>query len=99
MPYVGTPHEYLNYTRLAYDKFSGIVMNGQTLDMSRSYPRGSFQDIFGWIKYATPGGDVVYNQTTCQAWSLYAPAIFEAGFASEDVAKGGCPGLPGPGRR
>ena len=74
MPYVGTPHEYLNYTRLAYDKFSGIVMNGQTLDMSRSYPRGSFQDIFGWIKYATPGGDVVYNQTTCQAWSLYAPS-------------------------
>ena len=28
-----------------------------------------------------------------------AAAIFEAGFASEDVAKGGCPGLPGPGRR
>ena len=28
-----------------------------------------------------------------------AAAIFEAGFASEDVAKGGCPGVPGPGRR
>ena len=65
----GTGKDFMNYSILATSNFSGLVINGETLDAS-SAGEPPFRNLFEFLQVAQDGGMVTINGTALQAWTL-----------------------------